>query len=251
MKRLILMTLIITACSSTKPNVALTLAEAERAFSRAAQTGTVHDAFVSVMAPDAVLFRPGPVNALQRLASNPFPATLYLYWAPSFAEVSADGTMGVTYGPYVAGQRGSAPTGNGHFVTVWTRIGGVWKVAVDIGAQGPIEFSVDSAAHHLVTRVGDRRFPGDDSLRTIDDMLSANYDQRRASIAAPDLRVFRDPQFPKTTLGKFSRVELQIAPSGDLGYAFGTYTHGERAWGWLRVYRRNAQRDWKLVVDII
>lgn len=247
------MTLLATACASAggRSNRALDLAEAERAFSRAAQTGTVHDAFVSVMHHDAVLFRPGPVNALGRLKSNPFPATLYLYWAPSFAEVSADGTLGVTYGPYVAGQRGLPPTGSGHFVTIWTKTEGDWKVAVDIGAQGPIPFSVDSAAHHLITRVGTHIYPFDESLRFIDDMLSANYDQRQASVAASDLRVFRDPQFPKTALGKFLRMELQIAPSGDLGYTFGTYTHGDRTHGWLRVYRRNEHRDWKLVVDII
>ena len=64
------------------------------------------------------------------------PSSLQIRWRPLGAQVSADGTMGWTYGNSVIVSPGS-PEHQGKYVTVWRKqADGSWKVAVDLGVNG-------------------------------------------------------------------------------------------------------------------
>ena len=54
-----------------------------------------------------------------------------LSWAPVAGAVSADGKMGWTDGTWK--QTGAKGTATGHYVTVWVKEDGAWKMQVDIG----------------------------------------------------------------------------------------------------------------------
>jgi hypothetical protein len=54
-----------------------------------------------------------------------------LSWAPTAGAVSADGAMGWTDGTWK--QVSPKGTKTGHYVTVWVKEGGQWKMQVDIG----------------------------------------------------------------------------------------------------------------------
>ena len=56
-----------------------------------------------------------------------------LTWSPTYAEASADGTLGYTYGKYEA--RSSLGISNGIYTTVWRKIDRRWKVVLDLGSS--------------------------------------------------------------------------------------------------------------------
>ena len=87
---------------------------AEIAFARLAQDKGQWTAFRETAAPDAVMFVPQRVRALDWLKSQKDPAEA-VKWQPHAVYVSCDGNVGVTTGAW---QKGPA---NGYFTTVWRR----------------------------------------------------------------------------------------------------------------------------------
>jgi hypothetical protein len=87
---------------------------AELAFARLAQEKGQWTAFRETAAPDAVMFVPQRVKALDWLKSQKDPAAA-VKWQPYAVYVSCDGNVGVTTGAW---QNGPA---NGYFTTVWLR----------------------------------------------------------------------------------------------------------------------------------
>jgi hypothetical protein len=77
----------------------------------------------------AVPYKPGPDAGFQ------------LTWAPSKVEVSADGTLGYTWGRYdftTHGKDGKDSVDTGVYFTVWKRdSAGAWKIAFDGGPELP------------------------------------------------------------------------------------------------------------------
>lgn len=55
-----------------------------------------------------------------------------LTWSPTHAEASTDGTLGYTYGEYQA--KSGTAVSRGIYTTVWRKIGGLWKVVLDLGS---------------------------------------------------------------------------------------------------------------------
>ncbi|HEX6558895.1 MAG TPA: nuclear transport factor 2 family protein [Longimicrobiales bacterium] len=219
--------LLATSCAHApaRPESASSVAAAELAFARAAQTRTVNEAFLAVLAPDAMLFRPGPVNGPEYHAEHPIPADALLRWAPSYAETSADGSLGFTTGPYEAGTRGQPPRSTGHFLSVWRNTAGTWRLVFDGGTPGPIELSVDSAAGSVRERHNTQRFAAD----TVS-LLEAERAHAQAG---------------------FTPLRAIVAGSGDLGYVYGTTGTSDRPRGYARIYRRGPGGQWQVIIDTL
>jgi ketosteroid isomerase-like protein len=141
-----------------------TLVAAERAFAAGSVESGMKQAFLENLARDAVVFKPGPVAAVP--VWNERPASSYrLMWEPSWAEVSGNGDLGVTTGPWILkpGDRDSV-VGQGHFMTMWRRDpDGPWLVALDLGIEhdppahggfGDVTFE-PGVAHHPVIVTND------------------------------------------------------------------------------------------------
>ena len=58
-----------------------------------------------------------------------------LGWTPDTGGVSADGTLGWTEGHFT--RTGPDVSATGHYVTVWVKENGVWKVRADLGNTDP------------------------------------------------------------------------------------------------------------------
>jgi hypothetical protein len=56
-------------------------------------------------------------------------------WVPDTGGVSADGSMGWTEGHFT--RTGPGLSATGHYVTVWVKENGAWKVRADIGNTDP------------------------------------------------------------------------------------------------------------------
>src|SRR3954463_6983121 len=114
--------------------------EAEHAFAQYSIDHGMKDAFLSFAAPDGVVFRRGPVNAIELWKSrNPAPTGLLTWW-PTYADVSLAGDMGWTTGPFEFREKPTdeKPSGTGHFFTVWRRQSdGTFKFVLDLGIEHP------------------------------------------------------------------------------------------------------------------
>lgn len=110
------------------------LVASERAFAALSRAEGMRPAFLTYLASDGVIFRPGPVNGRSVWEARENPKAT-LAWEPSFAEVAGSGDVGWTTGPWEYTPAGAkTPAAYGHFVSVWRRVGsGHWRVAVDIG----------------------------------------------------------------------------------------------------------------------
>lgn len=265
------------------------LVDAERAFSRLSETKGIREAFLTCLAADAVVFRPGPVAGRPVYETMDPANPTVLTWEPEVAEVSASGELGYTSGPYqVRPGRGLEPTAFGHYVSVWKKqADGTWKVLLDIGVQHgrpessaavkavapprpPAAFEALSpeALREEERAFGERAglFEKETAIRGSRKALSA--------FATDDVRVYRPGQFP--TVGKSALKDLipanagQISPgsqrrnaafhvgftwSGDLAYNYGTFEISAsrstiQTTAYLRIWRKGASGIWKICLDI-
>lgn len=134
------------------------LIRAERDFSAFSAARGMREAFLTFLADDGLIFRPGPINgrASWRARKDP-PATLK--WEPSLAEVAASGDLGFTAGPWEfrpidKGQ----PIAYGHFISIWKRSAdSPWRVALDLGishekpAHGLGNVTLERGPRHVMT----------------------------------------------------------------------------------------------------
>jgi len=129
-------------CSRTDPGkLRAEVIAADRAFCAAARKDGVEAAFLGVIAADGKLLGETRTGAdAVRDSFGTFPPAAALTWEPSFADVSASGELGYTWGRYTLALPGTKEGGTprnktGTYVTVWRRQapGGPWKVVLDGG----------------------------------------------------------------------------------------------------------------------
>ena len=106
---------------------------ADRAFSALSVEKGVPYAFWFYASKTARLYGEYGGPRIGKVATAPKPDTSgpRLAWAPTAGAVSGDGKMGWTDGTWkLIGKDG---TDTGHYVTVWVKEDGMWKVQADIG----------------------------------------------------------------------------------------------------------------------
>jgi hypothetical protein len=105
--------------------------EAERDFAERAQRDGHWAAIRATAAPDAIMFAPGPVNALAYVAAHSNPGRHYV-WRTMRVFISCDDSAAVTTGPWHRPEAGS----HGSFTTVWERQGdGAYRWRLDDGGS--------------------------------------------------------------------------------------------------------------------
>lgn len=116
----------------------------DRAFNQMSVDVGTREAFLAFMAEDAILLtdRAQPTFGLAAIApllgaENPGALT----WTPETAVTSDDGTLGYTWGRYIASGvdgDGNAYEAHGKYVNVWRKNAeGQWRVLVDMGNTNP------------------------------------------------------------------------------------------------------------------
>ena len=260
---------------------------AEHAFAQYSIDHGMKDAFLRFAAPDGVIFRRnGPVNAIETWSQrNPAPTGLLTWW-PVYADVSRAGDMGWTTGPFEYREKATdaKPADTGHFFTVWRRQpDGSWKFVLDLGISHPAPDAPEtvlqyppglkksaSSAGDFPDTVAARKSLSDAERSLSDD--SAKKGARAALLARADetLRLYREGSFPvvgreaveqalkvQTEFVTWKPAQADVAASGDLGYAYGTYEVRSKAsdaeaserGNYARVWRHNA-RGWHIVFQV-
>ena len=142
---LILLPILLFACSQQKENkdpeaMKKEIVATEKAFETAVKDKGIAEAFYAYADEQAVIKRShdtlirGREN-IRKFYSNQVYKAATVTWTPSFADVSADGSLGYTYGNYSwkeTGPDGKVTEYKGVFHTVWKRqSNGGWKYVWD------------------------------------------------------------------------------------------------------------------------
>lgn len=246
------------------------LAAAETAFAAQSVREGMRAAFLAWLAPDAVLYRDGPVNGHAAVAAKPDPP-IVLDWRPAFVEVASSGEIGLSTGPWKITSRAdpAAAPRHGQFFSIWKRApGGPWRVQVDLGIShpgaalrdAPVRAGVPPASGGVdagSVAVAERRFA----------RLAAESGDASAysAHASPSARLYRDGHAPFLGRGAFlassaasaSRTAWTLdahetSASGDFAYATGRFgpKGGPTAGHYVRVWRREPD-GWRIAADIV
>ncbi len=239
------------------------LVETEKAFAAAAASDGAKQAFIKFFSDDGIVFQPGPVNAKEFWQGQPESPAL-LAWHPVWAEISFDGQLGYTTGPWEfkpAGKDGDA-VAFGQYITLWQKqADGSFKAVLDLGTQharpdaNPSDWSAPEPPGEPPGSSGE--------LATLEFLQFSEYE----SLLTDDARLYRSGQMPiigrapslahlETELEGVAdgTIEpLQSDGSGDLMYALGklqlTKQDGTNESGHLLRVMRFRDDQWKIALE--
>lgn len=252
------------------------MVEAEKNFYRTGQEKGTRAAFLTFLADNAVVFRPGPMNG--KLAWEKQKETgLDLIWEPTFATIARSADFGYTTGPakWKANKKDEKFLGYGHFVSIWKKQkDGSWKVAVDLGIENPephgkpedLRIIVSDTDLNSQTNEERREVLGEAQKELLEE-AKKNSTEAILDNAGIDLRVYRDGSFPavgkdaakallksKTGTLTLEPMDGDVSATADLAYIYGRYTFQQRegqteTGHFFQIWRTNPAGSWKLVLD--
>ncbi len=103
-----------------------------------------HQAFLEFLGEGSVVFRDGPVNALELYSSESFRGS-EISWEAHYIDVSRAGDLGLSAGPLVIINPGedSGRDYFGHLISIWRKQGVRWELMADLGVLIPGFLSMD------------------------------------------------------------------------------------------------------------
>jgi ketosteroid isomerase-like protein len=267
----LLMVALASSAQTTADSNLKGLVDAEWAFINTAKEKNTRDAFIASLADDAITFGQDIQKGKEYLKTQQ-PNESWLYWEPVYSVIAASGDFGFNTGPWEFRQKKTdeKAVAFGQFVTVWKKINGVWKAAIDIGishgAPAGKEIwrtsSVKSAPSKSVENKTDvmnfeRQFQ--------DDIVRKGLTAYRKFIS-PEARLYRSKREPFTSAEQiekylnettekitFASVDAEIASTGDLAFVYGRTVVREetdRNSFFMRIWRKE-NNTWKIVLDLV
>jgi ketosteroid isomerase-like protein len=268
---------VVRAAEPSSADAARIMVESEKKFYRTAEEGGTRTAFLTFLADDAIVFRPGPVNG-KEVWEKRAETGLDLIWEPTFAAIARSADFGYTTGPakWRANKTDEKFLGYGQFVSIWKKQkDGSWKVALDCGIENPEPTGTPEPLRVFIPAEGSQATPVDASHKApplpeahqkFVNTAKTNSADATLGVAAEEIRVYREGSFPavgKTAAatllsakaGKTSFEQLggDMSHSADLAYSYGKYTvtrkEGAEAGHFFQIWQTDAAGMWKLVVD--
>jgi len=256
------------------------LVESEKAFSRCSVEKGMRQAFLQILADEAVVFRPQAIAARPFYAARPEQPNLVLKWAPQVAEISALADLGYTAGPFelTVTRNADTSTSRGYFVSMWKKQrDGSWKVVLDTGVDWD---AAASAVAQVVNPRANQAWPP-----VAADTSAARRQLRQADVAfgetaaaagarkavhryyADSVRVYRDQRPAKIVTAATQDAAVAyyenkcwrpdyaaVAASADLGYTYGLCVSTDPSDGTFREsyvrFWRYRGGEWRVVLDV-
>jgi ketosteroid isomerase-like protein len=249
-----------------------TLAETEKSFARTAAEKGTRSAFLEYAAPDGMMFQPTAVNARTyweaRAESKGF-----LAWQPSYVDISSNGLLGWTTGPWSFRPSGkdAKPTAFGDFVTIWQKQpDGKFRFVLDIGvshAETPVDGIEWKSPADAGKELNTRRISAGDSTNGFFQLANQNsISKAYKTFAADDIRVLREGKMPilgkDAFLSELKKNKISVAfakrsvffGAADLAYNANTYTltRADRTiekGNYVQIWKLRDGK-WQIVLDI-
>jgi ketosteroid isomerase-like protein len=249
-----------------------TVAETEKSFaSFAAEKGT-KAAFLEYTAPDGIMFSPNAVNAKDYWNARAESKGL-LSWQPSFVDISSNGILGWTTGPWEFRPKGKedAPVAFGEFVTLWQKQpDGKFRFVLDIGIsheKAQVEGVEWKSPADVGKELNSRRVSAGDSSNGFFQLANQN-NLRNAykTYAADDIRVLREGKMPllgkDNFLSELKKNKINVAfakrsvffGAADLAYITNTYTltredKSVEKGNFVQIWKMRGGK-WQIVLDL-
>jgi ketosteroid isomerase-like protein len=266
-------TLFIASTGSAPPDRAELLA-ADRALARAAETTGLRNGLLAALTDNAAYLHPGaPLLRGKRrirafLDSVPADPLAGLTWSPVYADISADGMLGYTYGwTWIGANRGK-------YLACWRKSwGGEWGVAA-YAFTNPVAIPDTARSHEPrdvepTTRIRGRAdhrelLRADSAFAAMSVAQGAKaaflaYSAKEAIAfgGGPQINEGRDAigagfdAFPADAVLEWRPVAAEVALSGDLGCTVGEAVIAGRDFysKYLTIWKRQQDGSWKFVAD--
>ncbi|MET3113348.1 ketosteroid isomerase-like protein [Pedobacter sp. CG_S7] len=250
------------------------LVSAEKEFAASAAKSSEKSAFLAHAAPDAIVFRPNPVNVKSYYASQEDHKNLS--WTPVYAKVSRSGDWGFTTGPFVL--NGSEKE-YGQYLSIWKMVNGKWVLTLDIGATHNKPLNTVSTNFKEPTSFYKPKFntekqiaAGKDIILTTEKTLNATIKSYGAAafsgfVNADAYLIFpgREPIIGKDNILAFynsmvskmniKTTNVEKALGGDLAYTYGVATIDYKAelresFNYVFIYERQADYSWNIAMQV-
>jgi ketosteroid isomerase-like protein len=268
------------ATDAALPPAQQELFDAERAFVRMAAEKGFRDSFYAYFADDGIAFNPHPFRVRIALAGQPStPPPMGADWAPVFGDISAAGDLGWNTGPLLYAGRDGQPDRHGMFFSVWKRqADGSFRVVLDVGSDTPEAVVPLDEPPHSSWRPGSAPQSAADGAAARELLLAVERAFLATSAAeslgraygsrlADEARLHRPGVMPvvgRVALNEWANAQgakyhgeplfADVARSGDLGYAWGSYERiGESADAgyYSRVWKKDSRGEWRIVMDTV
>lgn len=247
------------------------LVDAEWIFINAAKETNTRDAFIASLAENAVTFGQEIQKGKDYLTAQP-PNESWLYWEPVHSVIAASGDFGFNTGPWEFRQKRTdeKAVAFGQFVSLWKKINGVWKVAIDIGISHGAPTGKEIWKTSSLASTPSKSPVDKNAFITIDNQfqseLANNVAGTYRKFLSSEARLYRQKQEPMTnsisvekylssqpSKVTFTIVDGDIASTGDLAYVYGkaiVHENVDRNSFFIRIWRKENQ-TWKIVVDLV
>jgi ketosteroid isomerase-like protein len=247
------------------------LVDAEWAFINTAKEKNTRDAFIASLADNAVTFGQEIQKGKEYLVTQQ-PNESWLYWEPVYSVIAASGDFGFNTGPWEFRQKKTdeKAVAFGQFVTVWKKVNGAWKAAIDIGishgAPTGKEIWRTSSLKSVPSKSVENKIDVMNFERQFQDDLVRNGLTAYIKFISPEARFYRSKREPFTSAEQvekylnetaekitFASVDAEIASTGDLAFVYGrTVVHEktDRNSFFMRIWRKE-NNTWKIVLDLV
>ncbi|MGC2238497.1 MAG: DUF4440 domain-containing protein [Pyrinomonadaceae bacterium] len=248
------------------------LAETEKSFARFAAEKDTKSAFLEFAAPDGILFQPNPVNAKTYWNSRGESKGL-LSWQPSFADISSNGALGWTTGPWEFRPTRDKTTGAvafGDFVTLWQKQpDGKFRFVLDIGVshdKAQVEGVQWKSPVETGKELNEKNSSAGDSANAFFEAAKEQMYKAYKTYAASDIRVLREGKMPVLGKDNFlsdlkkNKISVVFAKrsvffgAADLAYITNSYvlTRADKSTekgNFMQIWKLRGGK-WQIVLDI-
>ncbi len=246
--------------------------KAERAFAADGLALGVRDSFLKHMADDAIVFRPGPVNAKALYEKRPSRLKPRLDWWPQKVIIARSGDLGLSVGPWaIDGKRG------GYYATIWRKgPDGQWKWIYDGGAEAEATSAPDAATPPIQGPTAAKGSPSPDAaLKAVraaeDDLARAAADDApkayRAALSSDawltgpgGTETLKPGDLPARLALRAARMTIRMDGGGASAAGDFVWTYGTAGWTggsdtpvnthYMHVWQRRAE-GWRLIFETL
>jgi ketosteroid isomerase-like protein len=247
------------------------LVNAEWAFINAAKEKNTRDAFIAFLADDAITFGQEIQKGKEYLVSQQ-PNESWLYWEPVYSVIAASGDFGFNTGPWEFRQKKNdeKPVAFGQFVTVWKKVNGEWKAAIDIGISHDASAGKEKWRTSSLKSAPSKSVEGKTDVMNLDAQFQTDH-VRNGLVAykkflSPEARLYRSKREPFRSPKEienylsaaadkitFTSVDAEIASTGDLAFVYGravVHEEKDRNSFFMRIWRKE-NNSWRIILDLV
>lgn len=279
----------LVAQSSDRISVWESLRVTDAAFAERSRTLGMNQAFLDAFGEGAVLFRRGPVDArllYEQVSPKDRPHST-LESKANYIDFSRAGDLGLTSGPYrySIGSGEQLRRSYGHFVTIWRKFDGEWRMVADmvVRVPGVLSLDVEPDIRDTDQLLAETALASEAINNTLESLIEAdtrliasiNFSGGRRAVArfgvdhqrifvpgmAPGIGnesasivygTYMDEQMELSLLGS-EPAGAFLAGSGESGYTYGTMNVEEAGFdtNYLRYWHYTTTGEWKVAVEVL